>query len=63
MERMFEREIAEPDVLDVMQNGQTVEEYSDDLPYPSQLLLGWCGGRACVRYTWWRHTIPQVACA
>jgi hypothetical protein len=40
MERMFEREIAEPDVLDVMQNGQTVEEYSDDLPYPSQLLLG-----------------------
>jgi hypothetical protein len=45
LERMFERMIAETDVLDVLRHGQTVEEYNDDTPYPSQLLLGWCGGR------------------
>lgn len=40
MERMFEREISESDVVAVIQNGQIIEEYSDDPPYPSQLLLG-----------------------
>lgn len=28
-----------------MRNGETIETYSDDTPYPSQLLLGWCAGR------------------
>lgn len=44
LERMFERAILESDVLHVLQHGQTVEEYSEDIPYPSQLLLAWCGG-------------------
>ena len=45
IERMFERAIADTDVLDALRHGEIVEEYSDDTPYPSRLLLGWCGGQ------------------
>lgn len=45
LERMFERAIAETDVLDALRHGETVEDYNDDIPYPSQLLLGWRCGR------------------
>lgn len=44
LERMFQRTIAQTGVLDVLRHGQIVEEYADDAPYPSQLLLGWCDG-------------------
>jgi len=29
----------------VLENGQVIEEYPDDSPYPSRLVLGQCGGR------------------
>jgi hypothetical protein len=38
---MFERRIAEQDILSVLRHGVLVEEYLDDTPYPSRLLLGW----------------------
>jgi len=29
------------DVEYVLETGQTIEEYADDTPYPSRLILGW----------------------
>lgn len=42
---MFERQITEQDVLNVLNDGIIIEDYPDDRPYPSKLLLGWCGIR------------------
>ena len=39
---MFERQITEEDVRNVLNNGIIIEDYPDDRPYPSKLLLGWC---------------------
>lgn len=43
--RMFERRIAEEDVSCVLSTGEVLEEYPDDEPYPSRLILGWCNRR------------------
>ena len=40
LQRMFQRAITEKSVLHALRNGQIVEEYPDDRPYPSRLLLG-----------------------
>ncbi len=45
VERMFERGISELDVRDVLENGEVIEAYPDNIPYPSRLLLGTCEGR------------------
>jgi hypothetical protein len=47
--RMFQRGITEGQVLQVIENGQTIEEYPDDSPYPSRLLLSLVGS---MHYTW-----------
>ncbi len=44
--RMFERQIREEDVRWVLAHGETIEDYPDDLPYPSCLVLGRVGGRS-----------------
>lgn len=38
--RMFERFITEADISQVLRKGQIIEAYPSDLPYPSQLMLG-----------------------
>ncbi len=43
--RMFERKIAEADVQKALSEGEQIAAYPDDVPYPSRLLLGWCGSR------------------
>jgi hypothetical protein len=43
---MFSRGISEADVRDVVENGEVIEQYPDDLPYPSRLMLGIAQGRA-----------------
>ena len=43
--RMFERRISINDVNAVVGRGETIEDYPDDKPYPSRLLLGWRGAR------------------
>jgi hypothetical protein len=43
--RMAERGIREEDVACVISEGKEIENYPDDRPYPSRLLLGWVGGR------------------
>jgi len=41
LERMFERGISRRDVKEVLKNGEIIEDYPDDKPYPSALFLGW----------------------
>ena len=45
IQRMFERRINDEDVLQVIQTGETIENYPDDKPYPSRLILGWSKSR------------------
>jgi len=45
IERMVERRISSEDVRQVLAEGKEIESYPGDLPYPSLLLLGWCGSR------------------
>jgi len=42
IQRMFERDILESDVEDAIKNGNIIEEYLDDKPYPSFLILKFC---------------------
>ena len=43
--RMQERRITRAEVLDGLRGGQIIEHYSDDVPYPSALVLGFAGDR------------------
>lgn len=45
LQRMVERDIREEDVALVILSGRTIEDYPDDKPYPSRLILGWIGSR------------------
>jgi hypothetical protein len=45
IQRMFQRRISEDDVRRVLTTGEIIENYPDDTPYPSELILGWCGSR------------------
>jgi hypothetical protein len=47
---MFQRGISRDDVLSILQEGQVIEDYPDDTPYPSRLLLGRASGR-------WLHVV------
>jgi len=41
IERLFEREISDDDVIECVKNGEIIESYLDDKPYPSFLVLGY----------------------
>lgn len=45
IKRMFQRRISLDDVRHVLATGEVVEDYPDDIPYPSYLVLGWCESR------------------
>ena len=45
IQRMYERRISEEDVRHVLATGEVIKEYPEDTPYPSRLILGWCGDR------------------
>ena len=45
VQRMFERQISDKDVLRVLLNGEIIENHADDVPYPNRLMLGWRGKR------------------
>lgn len=45
VKRMFERKIGAEEVRYVLETGEVIEEYSDDTPYPSRLILGCYKGR------------------
>lgn len=43
--RMVERDISVEEVAAVVNDGETIEDYPTDTPFPSRLLLGWSGTR------------------
>ncbi len=45
VQRMFERKISAEEVRYVLETGEAIEEYPDDTPYPSCLILGSYKGR------------------
>ena len=45
VKRMFERKISAEEVRYVLETGESIEEYPDDTPYPSRLILGCYKGR------------------
>jgi len=46
IQRMFERRISEEAVRSTVVAGEVIQEYPDDTPYPSRLILGWDENRA-----------------
>jgi len=42
---MFERKVSVEEVRYVLETGEVIEEYPDDTPYPSRLILGCYKGR------------------
>lgn len=45
LQRMAQRSISDADVRHVLANGEVIEDYPYDTPYPSRLMLGWRGVR------------------
>ena len=45
LERMFERGVSPKDCETVLEEGETIEQYPEDQPFPSELRLGFVGGR------------------
>lgn len=43
--RMFRRSITHDQVRAVLEEGEVIEDYPEDTPYPSQLILGWIDTR------------------
>lgn len=41
IQRMAQRRISGADVRQVLERGEVIEDYPDDFPYPSALVLGW----------------------
>ena len=46
LERMIERVVSRTQVLEVLVKGDIIEEYDDDKPFPSTLILAFVGKRA-----------------
>lgn len=46
LQRIFERGIDPDDIEDSLKTGEIIEEYPDDMPYPSVLILNFIKGRA-----------------
>ena len=44
--RMFERHISNRDLVDLIINGEIIEEYPDKEPCPAVLMLGFVSGRS-----------------
>lgn len=45
VQRMTKRKISLEDIAYVLDTGEIIEEYPDDQPFPSRLMLGFCGTR------------------
>jgi hypothetical protein len=43
-ERMAERGVSTEDLISLIINGEMIEDYPDDFPYPSTLILGYILG-------------------
>lgn len=45
VQRMFERHISAKKVREALESGETIEDYSAEMPEPSRLILGFQGKR------------------
>ncbi len=45
-ERMAEREVSTEDLISLIIKGEIIENYPDDFPFPSALILGYISGAA-----------------
>ena len=45
VQRMFERDVSVKNVLRAIKSGETIEDYSSEMPAPSRLILGFQGKR------------------
>ena len=45
--RMVERDVLPDDIVNLILNGEIIEEYPDDFPCPSVLIFGFVPGRPC----------------
>ena len=45
VQRMFQRRVTVEDVRHALDGGEDLDVYPKDQPYPSRLVLGWCGSR------------------
>jgi Domain of unknown function (DUF4258) len=45
VQRMFERKISGKNVRQALEAGEVIEDYSDEMPEPSRLILGYQGKR------------------
>ena len=45
VQRMFERDVSVKKVLGAIETGETIEDYSSEMPEPSRLILGFQGKR------------------
>jgi len=45
IQRMFERRISEENVRQVLQHGEMIEDYSEEMPHPGGLMSGRRGAR------------------
>jgi len=45
LQRMFERGISVERIIKVVESGETIEDYSSEMPEPSRLILGYRGKR------------------
>jgi len=45
VQRMFERNVSAKKVSQALQSGETIEDYSAEMPEPSRLILGFQGRR------------------
>jgi Domain of unknown function (DUF4258) len=45
VQRMFERNISAKKISQALQSGETIEDYSTEMPEPSRLILGFQGKR------------------
>ena len=45
IQRMFERHVSVRSVSQALQSGETIEDYSSEMPEPSRLIIGFQGKR------------------
>lgn len=45
VQRMFERKVSVKNISHALQSGETIEDYSLEMPEPGRLILGFCGKR------------------
>ena len=45
VQRIFERNISAQKIFEALQSGETIEDYSAEMPEPSRLILGYQGKR------------------